>query len=107
MGNTTSELVWLSSLLQDLNITLDDTIVLYCDNEVDLHIDKNSIYHERTKHIERDCHVVRERLSSSFLKTLHVNIQHQLAYLLTNPLTALQFNHLLSKMGIHHIYSPS
>lgn len=61
----------------------------------------------RTKHIECDYHVVRERLASGFLKTLHVDTQHQLAHLLTKPLTALQFNYLLSKMGIHHMNSPS
>ncbi|CAA7030657.1 unnamed protein product [Microthlaspi erraticum] len=107
MANATCELLWLNSLLEDLKIKLDDTIVLYYDNEAALHIAKNSVYHERTKHIERDCHVVRERVASGFMKTLHVSSQHQLADLLTKPLTALQFNHLLSKMGIHHLYSPS
>lgn len=107
MANTTSELLWISYLLCDLKVSLEDTIVLYCDNEAALHIAKNSVYHERTKHIERDCHVVRERVASGFLKTLHVTTQHQLADMLTKPLTALQFHHLMSKMGIHHLYSPS
>lgn len=96
MANSTCELLWINSLLQDLHITLHVTIVLYCDNEAALHIAKNSVYHEMTKHIERDCHVVRERIASNFMKTLHVSTQHQLADLLTKPLTALQFQIIYS-----------
>ncbi|KAG7549162.1 Retrotransposon Copia-like N-terminal [Arabidopsis thaliana x Arabidopsis arenosa] len=107
MANATCELIWLNSMLEDLHVPLADTIVLYCDNEAALHIAKNSVYHERTKHFERDIHVVRERVAMGFLKTLHINTEHQLADILTKPLTALQFNYLLSKMGLHHLYSPS
>ncbi|KAG7594381.1 Retrotransposon Copia-like N-terminal [Arabidopsis thaliana x Arabidopsis arenosa] len=107
MANATCELIWINSLLEDLQVPLNDTIVFYCDNEAALHIAKNSVYHEMTKHITRDVHVVRERVASGFLKTLHIGSEYQIADLLTKPLTALQFNHLLSKMGLHHLYSPS
>lgn len=94
-------------MLEDLKIQLDDSIVLYYDNEAALHIAKIFVYHLRKNHIERDCHVVQKRLAADFLKTLHVGTQHQLADLLTKPFTALQLYHLLSKMGLHHLFSPS
>jgi len=107
MANATCELQWLNSMLEDLQVPLVDTIVVYCDNESALNIAKNSVLHERTKHFTRDIHVVREKVAAGFITTLHVETEHNIADLLTKPLTALKFNYLLSKMGLHHLYSPS
>ncbi|CAM8999786.1 unnamed protein product [Rhodiola kirilowii] len=59
MAQTTCELVWLHGLLRDLHITVPTPIAIYCDNNAALHIAKNPVYHERTKHVEVDCHLVR------------------------------------------------
>jgi len=34
-------------------------VKLYGDNKVVIHIVENTMFHERTKHIEVDCHIVR------------------------------------------------
>lgn len=64
---TTCKLVWLKSLQRDLAVFRPQQILLYCDNEVDLHITRNPIFYECTKHIKIDCHFVRERFLSLFL----------------------------------------
>ncbi|RVW62671.1 Retrovirus-related Pol polyprotein from transposon RE1 [Vitis vinifera] len=58
MANTTCEILWLLSLLHDLKIAHHGLTVLYCDNQAAIHIATNSVYHERTKHIEIDCHII-------------------------------------------------
>ena len=58
----TCELIWLKHLLQELIFGNDEQMKLKCDNQVALHISSNPVFHERTKHIEVDCHFIRERL---------------------------------------------
>ena len=57
MATTTCELVWLK-----LKFGKIDQMELVCDNQAALHIASNLVFHERTKHIEIDCHFVREKI---------------------------------------------
>jgi len=61
MATTYCELTWLLALLRDLNVELVLPMLLYCDNQAALHIVRNPVSHERTKHIEVDCHYVRDK----------------------------------------------
>ena len=64
---TTSELIWLTQLLQDFGIIPSLPILLFCDNKATIHIASNPIFHERTKHIEIDCHFVRDHVSAGLI----------------------------------------
>lgn len=52
---TTCELQWISYLLNDLQVS---SLVLYCDNLSSIKVAENLVFHERTKHIKIDYHVV-------------------------------------------------
>ncbi|KAK4406558.1 Retrovirus-related Pol polyprotein from transposon RE2 [Sesamum angolense] len=69
MAHTTSEILWLKNLLKELGFMYDDPVPMHCDNQATIHIASNPVFHERTKHIEVDCHFVREAILSQKICT--------------------------------------
>lgn len=100
MALTTCEVTWLMSLLKDLGLKKLQTAALKCDNQAALCIAANPFYHERTKHIEVDCHFLREKVAQGTIQTSYVPSKEQLADILTKVLPVQQHNKLLRKMGV-------
>jgi len=62
MASCSCELTWLHALLRDFTIIHHQPSLLFCDSKVALHIAANPVFHERTKHIDIDCHLVRDTI---------------------------------------------
>lgn len=77
MAATTCEVIWLLCLLKDLGINHMQAVSLHCDNQFALHLCKNPIFHERTKHIKIDCHFIREKVLSSIISPTYVHTKLQ------------------------------
>ena len=61
MAQSVYEIMWLHQLLGEVGIKIPIPAKLWCDNQVALHIAFNPVFYEQTKHIEIDCHFVREK----------------------------------------------
>ena len=83
LTDTTSELLWLQWLLKDLGVSTSSATPLYCDNQSVIHIAHNDVFHERTKHIEINCHFIHFHLVHGALKLILVSSKDQLADIFT------------------------
>lgn len=94
-------------MVNDLQVSAPIIPVLYCDSTTALHIVKNHVFHERTKHIDRDCHSISGKIVAGQIKTLHVRSENQLADPFTKPLNPTMFHKFMSKMSFHQLLTPS
>ena len=104
MAGTVTEIIWLTGLLKDLRVNISNPVILYCDSKVVTQIATNPIFHERTKHIEIDCHFIREKIKDGLVKLEYVGTKSQLADLLTKGLGIVQHQFLLSKLGVLDVF---
>ncbi|KAI5673435.1 hypothetical protein M9H77_13799 [Catharanthus roseus] len=107
MAMTLCELKWLSILLRDLHVSVTCPIPLHCDNQAALHIAENPVFHERTKHIEIDCHFVRDAFQDGFIFPAYIRSEEQPADILTKALHPTHFHLLASKLGISDLHAPT
>ena len=98
--DTTSELPWLRWLLNDLGVSTSSATPLYCDNQSAIHIAHNDVFHERTKHIEIDCHFIRYHLVHGALKLLSVSSKDQLANIFTKSLSKGRIRDLVDNLKL-------
>ena len=107
MAAITCELKWLKGLLLSLGVHHPKAVKLFCDSQSALHIARNSVFHERTKHIEVDCHFVRDAINDGLIAPSYVPTHTQLADIFTKTLGKSQFDYLLHKLGIYPTHAPT
>nr|KYP72107.1 Copia protein [Cajanus cajan] len=103
MASFVCELQWLTFLLKYIGISFIQPTILYCDKSA-LHIYANPIFHERTKHIEIDCYIIREKVQNGLVKLLLVTSANQLADIYTKALSPAAFKFLYVKLGMYDIH---
>ena len=105
MTHITCEMMWLKSLLWELRFSVDGPMPMYCDNKDAIYITSNHVFHERTKHIEVDCHFCSWcGLSKVDLYFIHFIFWGAHRYV-TKPIPPKVFSHLCNNLSMIDIYT--
>lgn len=108
MSNTLCEIVWLVRLLADLQVEVPSPIPLFYDNTFALHLARNHVFYERTKHIELDCDFIRQHASSGLLFPQAIASSYQPADILTKASCSGKLFQLSSNLNVlNTLHTPS
>ncbi|WJX17846.1 hypothetical protein P8452_07710 [Trifolium repens] len=91
---------WLQSLLSEMNIIADTTVVLKIDNKSAINLAKNPVSHGKSKHIETRFHFLRDQVNKGKLKLEYCSTDNQQADILTKAVKRDQFLKLRREMGV-------
>ncbi|GJR70624.1 hypothetical protein Tco_0016689 [Tanacetum coccineum] len=78
---------WKSKNMRDLNVDKLLPAELHSDNKSAMQIAANRVMHEKTKHFDLDVHLVREKVSACWIKTVKVDSKDNVVDILTKALS--------------------
>ncbi|XP_055825471.1 uncharacterized mitochondrial protein AtMg00810-like [Solanum dulcamara] len=99
MRRVVAEVTWLNRLLRDLSAPPKLPILVHSDSQSALHIARNPVFHERTKHVELDCYFVRQQFTAGLISLNFVPSASQVVDIFTKPLSGPAHNTILRKLG--------
>ena len=106
MASAVSEITWLLGLFK-VGVDVQLHITIFSDSKSAIQLADNPVLHERTKHIEIDCHFIRDKIKAGEVDTAYIHTQQQLADILTKGLPRAQHEHLISKLGVLNVFAPT
>ncbi|KAE8655314.1 Coatomer subunit epsilon-1 [Hibiscus syriacus] len=100
LADTTAEVLWVKAVLDDMNVELSQTPVIWCDNTNTVAMAANPVLHAKVKHVDLDVHFVREKVMDKQLIVNYVPANCQFADVLTKPLVITRFQELRQKLNV-------
>ncbi|GKD36837.1 hypothetical protein Tco_1257044 [Tanacetum coccineum] len=93
------EAIWLRGLLEELGVEL-NSVAVNCDNQGAIHLSRNHVFHERTKHINVRYHFIREVLEAKTVEVLKVGTEHNVGDALTKVVPGHKLQHCLELLSV-------
>ena len=92
--------VWLKRILMYFGYTTKEPILIFCDNNSAISLSKNSVFHQKSKHIDTRFHFIRELVKGGDISLKFCGSKEQLADIFTKPLGRDVFQFQRQNLGI-------
>ena len=98
------EAIWMRKFVSELGVvpSIEEPIVLYCDNNAAISQAKEPRSHKNSKHVLRRFHLIREIIERGDVKIERVDTHNNIADPLTKTLSQIHFDRHKEKMGIRY-----
>ncbi|XP_062075229.1 secreted RxLR effector protein 161-like [Humulus lupulus] len=93
------EAIWLKGFLGEIRISKEKVMIFY-DRQSSIHLCKNPLHHERSKHIDVRLFWIRNKIEERVIELEKVPSEENLADVRTKVLTQNKFQHCLKLMNI-------
>ncbi|GKV37057.1 hypothetical protein SLEP1_g45126 [Rubroshorea leprosula] len=93
------EALWLKGLVSDLGVEKNEMMV-FCDSQSAIHLTKNTMYHERTKHIQVRYYFVREVISNGDVLIEKISTDETPVDIMTKTVSGIKFKHCLDLISV-------
>ncbi|GJU04482.1 retrovirus-related pol polyprotein from transposon TNT 1-94 [Tanacetum coccineum] len=87
-------------MLKELHMEQEDATEIYVDNKSAIDLAKNTVYHDRSKHINTRYHFIRECIARKDVRVIHTSSKDQVADIFTKPLNELDFSRQRMMLGV-------
>ena len=99
-AEATSQAKWLRFVLKDFGEEQVEPTVLMCDNTSAIAIAKKPVFHQKTGHISRKFHFIRDAIQWKEIELVYCKSEEQMADILTKALPKKKFNYFRDMLGV-------
>jgi len=99
----TKEAIWIRHVLIELGLVQKSSTTLRCDNQSDIKLANNLVYHSKTNHIDLAMHYIRDRVAYGFINLVYCPIEQQASDLFIKSMTEVNFVRLRNLLGTREV----
>ncbi|CAL9022194.1 unnamed protein product [Prunus brigantina] len=102
-AEATSQAKWLRFVLGDFGEDQVEGTPILCDNTSAIAMAKNPVFHQKSRHISRKFHFIREAIQAKEIELIYCKTEDQIADILTKALSKDRFVHLRDLLGVKSV----
>ena len=88
------------NILKEMGFEGVEPMTIYTDSESAIKLSQNQQFHARTKHIDVQCHWIREAIANGRIRLQYLHTNEMKADLLTKALGRIKFDQMVDLIGM-------